>query len=64
VRLRLPRAPGETPSAYARRAGERYPHLRGALDEVVHAYHAARYAPGDGRAARRELSVALRRIRR
>ncbi|GGM12457.1 transglutaminaseTgpA domain-containing protein [Deinococcus aerophilus] len=64
VRLRLPRAPGETPSAYARRAGERYPHLRGALDEVVRAYHAARYAPGDGRAALRELSAALRRVRR
>ncbi len=64
VRLRLPRAPGETPSAYARRAGERYPHLRGTLDEVVRAYHAARYAPGDGRAALRELSAALRRVRR
>ena len=64
LRLRLPREPGETPSAYAARAAQGRPHLTSALDEVVRAYHAARYAPGDSTEALKALAAALRKVRR
>ncbi|GHF55505.1 transglutaminase [Deinococcus metalli] len=64
VRLRLPREPGETPSAYAERARAQWPALGPALDAVVRAYHAARYAPGDHAGAEREVRAAVQRIRR
>lgn len=64
VRLGLPRRPGETPSAYAARAAAAHPHLAPALDEVVRAYHAARYAPDAPAEALKRLAAAVRRIRR
>ncbi|MFK7604067.1 transglutaminaseTgpA domain-containing protein [Deinococcus sp. SM5_A1] len=64
MRLRLPRAPGEPPSAYATRAAVSRPHLAPALDEVVRAYHAARYAPGDPAEALKALALALRKVKR
>ncbi|BDP42965.1 transglutaminase [Deinococcus aetherius] len=63
-RLRLPRAPGETPSAYAGRACLERPRHAEAIRAAVHAYHAARYAPDSGTAALRELWAAVRRVRR
>jgi transglutaminase-like putative cysteine protease/uncharacterized protein (DUF58 family) len=64
VRLHLPRAPGETPSAYAARAAQARPHQAAALQEVVRAYHLARYAPGDPAQALRGLAAALRKVKR
>ncbi|CAM3292123.1 Transglutaminase-like domain-containing protein [Deinococcus saxicola] len=64
VRLGLPRAPGETPSAYAARAAAARPHLAPALDEVVRAYQVARYAPGDPAQALKTLALALRKVKR
>lgn len=64
VRLRVPRDPGETPTAYAARVRAVWPTLAPALDAVLHAYHAARYAPGDPSAALRDLRAAVRRVRR
>lgn len=64
VRLGLPRAPGETPSAYAARAAALRPHLAPALDEVVRAYQVARYAPGDSAEALKALAAALRKVKR
>ncbi|WP_309570722.1 transglutaminaseTgpA domain-containing protein [Deinococcus sp.] len=64
ARLKLPREPGETPTAYAERARILWPVLGPALDAVVHAYHAARYAPGDGTVAQRDLRAAVQRVRR
>ncbi|PNY80580.1 transglutaminaseTgpA domain-containing protein [Deinococcus koreensis] len=69
VRLGVPRGPGETASAYALRVRQDRPHLSAGLDELVRAYHAARYAPpAPGARGRNEalvaLKSALRRIRR
>lgn len=64
VKLGLPRAPGETPSAYVQRAVARDPHLAPLLADVLGAYQAARYAPGDPAGARRTLRAAVRRVRR
>ncbi|MDV6373848.1 transglutaminaseTgpA domain-containing protein [Deinococcus arenicola] len=64
VRLGLPRAPGETPSAYAARAAAARPHQAPALDEVVNAYQVARYAPGDSAEALKALTAALRKVKR
>ncbi|GGO18521.1 transglutaminaseTgpA domain-containing protein [Deinococcus humi] len=64
VRLGLPRSPGETPSDYAARAAQLRPHLAPALEEVVRAYHAARYAPGDPAEALKALKAALSRVKR
>ncbi|THF87792.1 DUF3488 domain-containing protein [Deinococcus sp. KSM4-11] len=64
VRLHLPRHPGETPTAYAERARSLWPSLAPALDAVVQAYHAARYAPGDGGDPQVALRAAVRRVRR
>ncbi|WP_343216545.1 transglutaminaseTgpA domain-containing protein [Deinococcus aestuarii] len=63
-RLRLPRAPGETAGAYAARASLERPTQADAIRIAVHAYHAARYAPGSGSAALGELRAAVRRVRR
>ena len=69
VRLGLPRAPGETASAYASRVRLERPHLSAELGDVVRAYHAARYAPPTLDASGRNLALivlksALRRIKR
>jgi len=63
-RLRLPRAPGETPGDYARRAAHEHPDQAGAIAGAVHAYHAARYGPRPGPAELRTLRTAVRRVRR
>ena len=64
VRLRLPRAPGETAGAYLRRAGQARPDLAPALDDLLDAYQRARYSPGDPAQARRDLLAALARVKR
>ncbi|MEF2278796.1 transglutaminaseTgpA domain-containing protein [Deinococcus sp. YIM 134068] len=63
-RLRLPRAPGETASAYAGRAALAYPIRAEAINAAVSAYQKARYAPDAGGEALRELRAAVRRVRR
>ncbi|EYB68458.1 transglutaminase [Deinococcus phoenicis] len=63
-RLRLPRAPGETPTAYAQRAARQFPAQASAIADAVRAYHAARYAPDRHAEALRELRAAVRRVRR
>ncbi|ACO46597.1 transglutaminaseTgpA domain-containing protein [Deinococcus deserti] len=63
AKLGLPRAPGETITAYLERVADRHPDLREQLGEVRAAYHAARYAPGDPAAALLTLRTAVRRTR-
>ena len=53
-----------TPTAYAARVRGVWPTTGPALEDVLHAYHAARYAPGDPAAALRDLRAAVRRVRR
>ncbi|KEF33414.1 transglutaminase [Deinococcus sp. RL] len=60
-RLRLPRAPGETASAYAERAAAHSPAQAQTLRRAAEAYHRARYG-GDG-AALAELRAAVRQVR-
>lgn len=62
LRLKLPLLPGETASAYAERARAQYPTLGPALEDVVRAYHAARYAPHHPDSLK-TLQSALRNIR-
>ncbi|MFC4426019.1 transglutaminaseTgpA domain-containing protein [Deinococcus navajonensis] len=64
ARLRLPRGPGETVTAYLERAAAQVPHAQGTLDEVRAAYHQARYAPGDPAPHLRALQAAVRQVRR
>jgi hypothetical protein len=63
-RLRLPRGPGETPTAYAQRAALKFPEQAQAITGAVRAYHTARYAPGGDAEALRTLRAAVRRVRR
>ncbi|MFD1730947.1 DUF4129 domain-containing transglutaminase family protein [Deinococcus malanensis] len=63
ARLGVPRAPGETVTAYLERAAARHPHLREQLGEVRAAYHTARYAAGDPAAALQDLRLAVRQVR-
>nr|WP_221269789.1 transglutaminaseTgpA domain-containing protein [Deinococcus budaensis] len=63
-RLRLPRAPGETPGDYARRAAQKHPAQAAAIAAAVAAYHAARYGLHPGAAELRALRTAVRRVRR
>ncbi|GAA5534603.1 transglutaminaseTgpA domain-containing protein [Deinococcus aluminii] len=63
-RLRLPRAPGETATAYTQRAARHFPEQAGILDDVLRAYQLARYAPDRNAEALRELRAAVRRVRR
>ncbi|WP_245557796.1 transglutaminaseTgpA domain-containing protein [Deinococcus apachensis] len=62
-RLRLPRSPGETPTAYGQRAALRFPDQASAITQAVRAYHAARYAPDRDAATLRNLRAAVRRVR-
>lgn len=62
-RLRLPRAPGETSTAYGERAAQRFPEQAQAIAGAVRAYHAARYGAGGDAGAVRELRAAVRRVR-
>ncbi|GGS14218.1 transglutaminaseTgpA domain-containing protein [Deinococcus knuensis] len=64
VRLHLPRAPGETPTAYMTRATTQHPHLHAALQDVLNAYHAARYAPHPTPDTLTRLRRAVRNVRR
>lgn len=64
VRLHLPRAPGETPTAYVTRAATQHPHLHAALQDVLNAYHAARYAQHPTPDTLTRLRQAVRRVRR
>ncbi|WP_235692424.1 transglutaminaseTgpA domain-containing protein [Deinococcus aquaedulcis] len=64
VRLGEPRAPGETAAAYVARLSAQAPEQAGALQDVLRAYHAARYAPGDPARALADLRAATRRVRR
>ncbi|GHG34732.1 DUF58 domain-containing protein [Deinococcus indicus] len=64
VRLHLPRAPGETPTAYMTRAATQHPHLHAALQDILNAYHAARYAPHPTPDTLTRLRQAVRRVRR
>ncbi|ABF46088.1 transglutaminase-like protein [Deinococcus geothermalis DSM 11300] len=63
-RLRLPRAPGETATAYAQRAAVQYPAQAEAIAAALQAYHAARYAPDRNAETLRQLRAAVRRVRR
>ncbi|UBV43517.1 transglutaminaseTgpA domain-containing protein [Deinococcus taeanensis] len=63
-RLRVPRAPGETPTAYVSRVTQTRPDLTAPLQAVLAAYHAARYAPGDPAPALRALKAAVRALPR
>ena len=64
VRLHLPRAPGETPTAYVTRAATQHPHLHAALQDVLNAYHAARYAPHPTPDTLTRLRRTVRNVRR
>ncbi|PTA69160.1 DUF58 domain-containing protein [Deinococcus arcticus] len=63
-RAGLPRAPGETAAAYVARLSALAPEQAPALQAVLRAYHAARYAPGDPAGPLAELRAAVRRVRR
>lgn len=64
LKLRLPRAPGETLTDYVGRIQHARPHLAPALNDVLNAYHAARYAPDGQQQALRTLRQAVKRVKR
>ncbi|THF68451.1 DUF3488 domain-containing protein [Deinococcus sp. Arct2-2] len=64
VRLRLPRAPGETASAYAVRVQQRWPQSAESLSTFLAAYHEARYSPEASAEQVRKLRGLLRKVRR
>ncbi|UQN07782.1 transglutaminaseTgpA domain-containing protein [Deinococcus sp. QL22] len=64
VRLRLPRAPGETASAYAARVQQRWPQSSESLSAFLSAYHEARYSPEASAEGAKKLRVLVRKVRR
>ncbi|MFB9995284.1 transglutaminaseTgpA domain-containing protein [Deinococcus oregonensis] len=64
VRLRLPRAPGETASAYAVRVQQRWPQSSESLNTFLNAYHEARYSPDASAEQAQKLRGLVRKVRR
>jgi transglutaminase-like putative cysteine protease len=64
LRLRLPRAPGETASAYAARVQQRWPQSAESLSAFLSAYHEARYSPDASAEGAKKLRGLLRKVRR
>jgi hypothetical protein len=58
-----PLAPGESPTAYARRAAERLPAAAGTIERIVADYLLARYEPDPDRAALGRLTDGVRHFR-
>ncbi|MCD0177264.1 DUF4129 domain-containing protein, partial [Deinococcus sp. 14RED07] len=52
------------PTAYVTRAATQHPHLHAALQDVLNAYHAARYAPHPTPDTLTRLRRAVRNVRR
>lgn len=64
-KLALPRDPGETATAYTRRAEEQYPALSGPLREIAALFNELRYAEGGSKKDQlRALQVKIRALRR
>ncbi|ANE43091.1 transglutaminase [Deinococcus puniceus] len=64
LRLRLPRAPGETASAYALRVQQRWPQSSESLSAFLNAYHEARYSPEASPEGAKKLRELVRKVRR
>lgn len=62
-RLGLPRAPGETASAYAERAARQFPAQAERLGRVARQFNALRYGPAPTAQAQRELERDVRAVR-
>ncbi|WP_019008298.1 transglutaminaseTgpA domain-containing protein [Deinococcus aquatilis] len=63
VRLRLPRAPGETATAYTLRVQKRWPQSAESLATFLAAYHEARYSPEASAEQARKLRALARKVR-
>ncbi|MGX9686215.1 transglutaminaseTgpA domain-containing protein [Deinococcus wulumuqiensis] len=64
TRLRLPRGPGETPTAYAERAAAHSPQQAPLLRDIARRFNALRYGPHAGPEELRQLQALVRQVRR
>lgn len=64
TRLRLPRGPGETPTAYAERAAAHSPQQAPLLRDIARRFNALRYGPQASPERLRELQALVRQVRR
>ncbi|WP_135227851.1 transglutaminaseTgpA domain-containing protein [Deinococcus fonticola] len=63
-KLKLPRQPGETASAYAQRAAQQYPALEKTLREIAERFNLLRYGPAAPPERLKELRHLIRQLRR